>query len=207
MTARKKTSPIIIPRATWPEAEIVADPVRENELVEPRVCVRRRIPDLCGPNGEAMFVVHGAGQHISLFTGCGGMDLGVEEAGFVTVVQHEWDKFACDTLILNRPNFFRYSALIQGDIRKTPTSTILREAGLRCGEATLLTGGTPCQGFSTAGKRDAKDIRNTLVFDFLRVVRESQPRFFVMENVPGFVSMKKHDFLRSFLEIAHDAYY
>lgn len=206
-TRKKKPSSVVLARATWPEAEVIAEPVTEKKLTEPRVLIRRRVPEICGPNGEAMFVTHGAGTHVSLFTGAGGMDIGVEQAGFETVVQHEWDRTCCETLLCNRPNFFRHSALIQGDIRNTPTSMILKEGNLRVGEATLVTGGPPCQGFSTAGKRDPKDIRNTLVFEFLRVVREIQPKFFVMENVPGFVSMNKGSFVRDFLELAYHCFY
>lgn len=205
--AARKPSPIIIARAEWTEATVVCEPIKNRHLKEPTLLVRRNVQETRGQNGERVFTVEGAGQHISLFTGAGGMDLGCEQAGFVTVVQHEWEEAACDTLIANRPNYFRHSALIQGDIRETPTSMILGAANLRTGEADLLTGGPPCQGFSNAGKRDPSDIRNTLIFDFLRVVRESQPRFFVMENVPGFVSMKKNGFLRQFLETAYDAYY
>lgn len=207
MAKRKKTSRIIIARETWPEAEIIAEPERERDG-EPRVLVRRRFSGIVGPNGEDLFCVRGAGTHISLFAGCGGMDLGCEMAGFMTVCQHEWDQTACQTLLANRPRCFRHSALIQGDIRSTPTEMMLAESGLRVGEADLVTGGPPCQGFSTAGKRQVDDVRNTLVYDYLRVIRQAQPKFFVMENVPGFVSLGKGQFFRSFLEAAyHECYY
>ena len=89
----------------------------------------------------------------------------------------------------------------------TGTETILDAAGLRVGEATAVTGGPPCQGFSTSGKRDPNDDRNDLVFHFLRVVREAMPKFFIMENVPGFVSLNKHEYLKRFLETAHGGFY
>lgn len=203
---RKRARPeIVIARATWPEAEVVNETAKQAS--DPVVIVRRRQADIAGPNGEEFFVVRGAGTHISLFTGCGGMDLGCEMAGFMTCCQHELDQSACDTLLANRPRYFRHSALIQGDIRKTPTSMILGEAGLRVGECDLITGGPPCQGFSTAGKRQPDDVRNTLVFEFLRVVSEAQPKFFTMENVPGFVTMAGNSFLRDFLALAHASYY
>ena len=63
--------------------------------------------------------------------------IGLEQAGFCCVVQHEIDAMCCETLIANRPNFFRHAALIQGDIYKTPTSMLLEEAGLRVGEVAL----------------------------------------------------------------------
>jgi site-specific DNA-cytosine methylase len=192
---------------SWPEAEIVGLP--ESRAGEPRVLVRRKVPDIHGPNGEEMIMVPGAGQAISLFTGCGGMDLGLEQAGFTTVVQHEWDESCCQTLIANRPRAFRHSALIQGDICKTPTGMILREARLRVGEADLLTGGPPCQGFSTAGhrERNGPDARNNLIFQFLRVIDEAKPKFFIMENVPGLLSLKGGQYFHTFLERAYGCYY
>lgn len=193
-------------RPTWPEAEILAEPRKPKDLDEPVVLVRRRAPLILGPNGEELIRLPGP-SHISLFTGAGGMDIGVEQAGFCTLVQHEWDAAACGTLMVNRPGFFRRSALIQGDLRRTPTSMLLREAGLRVGEAHLLTGGPPCQGFSTSGRRQESDPRNTLVFEYLRVVREARPRFFVMENVPGFTDLAKGRFLREFLAEAYGCYY
>jgi site-specific DNA-cytosine methylase len=202
-------SPIIIPepaRRRWPEAEIVADPVPAKKLGKPVVLVKRRRSDLCGPSGEELIYLDGPSA-ISLFTGAGGFDIGLEQAGFVPLVQHEWETETCRTLIANRPNFFRHAALIQGDIRETPTSMILGEAGLRVGEAHLLAGGPPCQGFSFAGKRDPSDVRNTLVFEYLRVVREAMPRFFIMENVPGFCKMSKGAFMKSFLEMAYGSFY
>jgi DNA (cytosine-5)-methyltransferase 1 len=123
-------------------------------------------------------------------------------------VQHELDKEACATLIGNRPRAFRWAALIQGDIRQTPTSMLLAEGGLRVGEAHLVTGGPPCQGFSTArGRRPAFDERNDMVFQFLRVVREAQPQFFIFENVQGFTNFNKGEYLIAFLEAAYGCYY
>lgn len=202
------TSRIIIPRKTWPQAEIVSDPLKQKaiETSDPVVLVRRKTGLVLGPRNEELLYLPGH-PAISLFTGAGGIDLGLEAAGFVTLCQHEWMSAACETLIMNRPRAFRYSALIQGDIRKTPTSMILREAGLRCGEAHLLAGGPPCQGFSIAGKRSPDDPRNDLVFEYLRVVREAQPRFFLFENVQGFVSFNQGQYLKAFLEAAFGAFY
>lgn len=197
--------------ADWIEADLIAEPAKKPDA--PTVLVRRRIPEVDGPRGEQLLYLPGE-PTISLFTGAGGFDIGTEAAGFCTVVQHEWDHSACQTLIANRPRYFRHAALIQGDIRETPTSMILGEAGLRVGEPGLLIGGPPCQGFTVANKhaqRGTWDPRNDLVLEYLRVVRESQPKFFLMENVPGFVTFKgKVDgksYLETFLRAAHDAYY
>lgn len=198
----KKTIEVV---PAWDEAEVVGWP-ESKEVGEPRVLVRRKATSLDGPNGEELVYCPGM-PAISLFTGAGGFDIGMEQAGFVTMVQHEWEGMCCQTLIANRPNFFRHAALIQGDIRKTRTSMLLREAGLRVGECYILVGGPPCQGFSTAGKRRLGDERNDLVFEYLRVVREAQPRFFVMENVPGFVSFNGGKYLEEFLRTAYAGYY
>ncbi len=191
----------------WPEARVVATPKRQGGA--PELLVQRQVPDIAGPRNEEVFYLPGQ-PVISLFAGAGGMDLGVEQAGFCTLVQHEWDGYACATLIANRPRHFRHSALIQGDLRQTPTSMLLAAAGLRVGEAALLCGGPPCQGFSTANAKShsgAHDVRNDLVYEYLRVVREAKPKYFLMENVPGFVSFNKHEYLREFLRAAHDSYY
>ena len=191
-------------RKIWAEAEIIADPVKKP--TEPLVLVRRRTSGLVSPDAEEV-VFFPSQPAISTFTGVGGFDLGLEHAGFCTVVQHEFDHTCCQTLIANRPHCFRHAALIQGDIHKTPTSLLLREGGLRVGEAAIVTGGPPCQGFSTAGKRNPKDLRNTLIYQFLRVVREVQPKFFLFENVPGFVSLAGGRFFEGFLREAYAGYY
>jgi len=193
----------------WYHADLIQEPLKGKDIGDPVVLVRRRFSDILGSRDEQLIALPG-GPVISLFTGCGGMDIGVEQAGFCTVVQHEWDHAACLTLIANRPDFFSHSALIQGDLKKTPTSMLLREAGLRVGEAYIVTGGPPCQGFSTSNSNSHKnkyDARNDLVFEYLRVVRESQPKFFVFENVPGFVSFNGHEYLKAFLKTAYDCYY
>ncbi len=192
----------------WGNAVLVHEPIKK-KLEGPVVLVKRKVPDIAGPNNEQVMYLPGE-PTISLFTGAGGMDLGLEAAGFCTVVQHEWTAYACQTLIANRPRYFSYAALIQGDIRETPTSMLLEAAGLRVGEAGIVSGGPPCQGFSTANTHAGKrryDQRNDLVFEFLRVVREAQPRFFIFENVPGFTSFNKNEYIKAFLAAAYDCYY
>lgn len=192
---------------TWIESEVVALP--SSKVTEPTVLVRRRTSDLVGPHGEELVYLDGP-PAITLFTGAGGIDIGLEGAGYTVVCQVEMDKVCCETLIANRPNFFRHAALIQGDIFKTPTSLILDESGLRVGEARLIAGGPPCQGFSqlnTNARKNRKDKRNDLVFEYLRVVREGQPHFFMFENVPGFVTFNNHEYLKAFLQEAYGCYY
>lgn len=81
--------------------------------------------------------------------------------------------------------------IMQVDITKTKTSKILKKANLEVGEADILEGGFPCQGFSTAGKRMINDPRNSLYKECVRVIREALPRSFLLENVSGLVSMGK----------------
>ena len=111
-----------------------------------------------------------------LFAGCGGLAIGVEQAGFETVFLNEFDKTACQTIRLNRPQW----NLIEGDVREIDFKTAIPQ-GIE-----LLTGGFPCQSFSEIGKKlGFEDTRGTLFFDFARAIRDVQPMFFIAENVRG----------------------
>ncbi|NEO33890.1 MAG: DNA cytosine methyltransferase [Symploca sp. SIO3C6] len=132
---------------------------------------------------------------ISLFSGAFGLDLGMEEAGFKTVSVVEIDPDATKTIALNRPHL--HESALPRDIRQVTTEDILAEGGralglsrsIHPGEVDLVTGGPPCQPFSTAGKRQSvMDPRGSLFMDFIRIVNEIQPRFFLMENVRGLLS-------------------
>jgi len=127
---------------------------------------------------------------ISLFTGAMGLDLGFQMEGFDIRVTLDNNKDVIETIRLNRPSI----QLIGRDIFKVKTSEILDRARLRVGEATIVTGGPPCQPFSTAGRRlSVEEKKGQLVFQFLRVVKETQPRFFLFENVSGLLSAaRKH---------------
>lgn len=117
-----------------------------------------------------------------------GLDLGLEAAGsgLRTAVAVELNTFAVETIRLNRPEL----PVINRPIQKVKTEEILETAGLKAGEAFLVTGGPCCQSFSTAGKRESLSDkeRGGLFRHFKRVVREARPRFFVMENVKGILS-------------------
>jgi DNA (cytosine-5)-methyltransferase 1 len=122
---------------------------------------------------------------ISLFSGAMGLDLGLEKAGFQIRVAVECNRFAAETIRKNRPDI----PVIEKRIENITTEEILHVAGLRPGEATVVTGGPSCQAFSTAGQRASfSDPRGVMFREFLRVVREAQPRFYVMENVKGILS-------------------
>lgn len=123
---------------------------------------------------------------ISLFSGVGGLDFGFEAAGFETRVALDLDPVACATIRLNR-NW----PVIEGLIADIPSSSILDAAGLSAGEADVLIGGPPCQPFSKSGywaRGDASrlnDPRADTLGQYLRVLEDTLPRAFLIENVPG----------------------
>lgn len=136
---------------------------------------------------------------ISLFSGAYGLDLGLEQAGFTTVSIVEQDINAVKTVALNRP--FLQNSTIPRNIEQVTTQELLEEGGkaldlgrsLKPGEVDLVTGGPPCQPFSTAGKRGSiLDPRGSLFMDFIQIVEGIQPRFFLMENVKGLLSASLH---------------
>lgn len=123
---------------------------------------------------------------ISLFSGVGGLDFGFEAAGFETRVALDLDPVACATMRRNR-NWH----VIEGPIANTPSSSILDAAGLSVGETDVLIGGPPCQPFSKSGywvRGDAprlNDPRADTLGQYLRVLEDTLPKAFLIENVPG----------------------
>jgi DNA (cytosine-5)-methyltransferase 1 len=143
----------------------------------------------------AKTVIDGKAISISLFTGAYGLDLGLEQAGFHTITVVEKDRDAVKTIAINRP--FLQESAIPREIQNVTSQQLLEEGGrvlnlgraLQPQEVDLVTGGPPCQPFSTAGKRGSViDPRGSLFMDFIRIVKEVQPRFFLMENVKGLLS-------------------
>jgi len=124
---------------------------------------------------------------IDVFSGCGGLTLGLKRAGFNVVGAVEVDSLAADTYSANHPEVH----LWRQDIRKLTTPQILQALGLKRGDLDLLAGCPPCQGFSAMrrlnGARRVRDEQNDLVFDFLRLIRGLRPKAIMMENVPGLV--------------------
>jgi DNA (cytosine-5)-methyltransferase 1 len=116
---------------------------------------------------------------ISLFSGAGGSSLGYSMAGFRELLAVEWDDNAVETFKLNFPDVPVY----HGDIAKLSVDECLRLANVKPGELDILDGSPPCQGFSTAGKREFSDSRNQLFNEYVRLLRGLRPRVFVMENV------------------------
>lgn len=123
---------------------------------------------------------------ISTFAGGGGSLTGYLMAGYKELLAVEWDENAVATLRLNYPDLDIY----HGDIAKLSADHVLSRTGLKVGELDVLDGSPPCQGFSTAGKRDFADDRNQLFREYCRLLRAIQPKAFVMENVSGMVKGK-----------------
>ncbi len=139
---------------------------------------------------------------ISLFTGAGGMDLGLEEAGFETVISIEFNPVFRETIRLNRPSWDPVDEF-NGDVTKISSDYILKRSGLRKGEAALVVGGAPCQPFSNLGmKKGTKDARGNLFRDFIRIVRDTHPCGFIFENVEG-LTQQKH---QAVTETLNDAF-
>ena len=141
---------------------------------------------------------------ISLFTGAGGLDLGLEAAGFDTSVAVEMDADAVRTLRHNRE-----WPVLDRDIHSISTQELLETAGLREGDADLLVGGPPCQPFSKSGywargdSRRLDDPRASTLEAYLRVLRDAKPKAFLLENVSGLAYRSKSeglDLLRETVE-------
>jgi len=140
---------------------------------------------------------------IDLFAGVGGFSLGLEQAGFDVVAAVEKDPVHAITHQYNFPS----AATLCRDLSKVEPEDILQACALDVGELDLLAGGPPCQGFSTMGHRETTDARNSLVFEFLRMVEGLRPHYFVMENVEGLVQGEMGSFVGHLLESFKDAGY
>lgn len=122
---------------------------------------------------------------VDLFSGCGGLTLGLKQAGFRVLGAVEIDPLAVETYKANHKSV----KVWKQDIRKVQAVDMARRLKLRRGQLDLLAGCPPCQGFSTLttlnGHTDQDDPRNDLVLQFLRFVRAFRPKAIMMENVPG----------------------
>lgn len=112
---------------------------------------------------------------VSLFAGAGGLDVGVEMAGLNVIWANEMDNDACETYLENHPHVY----VERGDVREVKMFP----------KADVVVGGYPCQGFSLAGNRLVTDDRNYLYREFIRCIRQSEPMFFIAENVKGLLSL------------------
>ncbi len=119
---------------------------------------------------------------ISLFSGCGGLDLGFEKAGFNIPVANEFDKTIWATFKANHPA----TKLIEGDIRNIKEDDFPNDVD-------GIIGGPPCQSWSEAGSlRGIDDARGQLFYDYIRILKKVKPKFFLAENVSGMLA-NRHD--------------
>lgn len=139
--------------------------------------------------------------YLSLFSGIGGLDYGLEKAGYQNLGCIEYDHDAILNLKFNRDwNLF------EGDIREFSTNLVKRRVGLKKNELDLLVGGPPCQSYSKSSfwaegiKRGYSDKRGKLIDEYIRFVEELLPKSFLIENVPGFVYSNQNQGMKQVLK-------
>ncbi|MFZ6813781.1 DNA cytosine methyltransferase [Undibacterium sp. Rencai35W] len=134
---------------------------------------------------------------ISFFSGGGGLDLGLEAAGFETVFATDIDYHSCQTLQQGKDYcagaklpFLQSATIRQADVIHLTSKDVMQAAGIKKGEVDLMAGGPPCQAFSVFGKRlGVNDPRGLLPYEYLRLLREIEPKAFVFENVFGLLTI------------------
>lgn len=127
---------------------------------------------------------------ISLFSGCGGLDLGFERAGFEIPVANEFDPTIWETFKVNHPK----TKLIEGDIRKIKEEDFPDEID-------GIIGGPPCQSWSEAGSlRGIEDSRGKLFYEYIRILKSKQPKFFLAENVSGMLANRHSEAVKNIIE-------
>lgn len=120
---------------------------------------------------------------VELFAGAGGLSIGLEKAGINVVIANEIMPDFATTLRANHPN----TNVINDDIHKINFKDELKKLGLK--SVDVLSGGPPCQGFSTIGSKNRQDPRNSLFYEYIRAVAETNPKYTIFENVSGFKRM------------------
>lgn len=134
---------------------------------------------------------------ISLFSGAGGLDKGFHNAGFRTIAANEFDPKISPTFRANFPDV----NLIEGDIRNIPSD-------LFPNHVTGIIGGPPCQSWSEAGSlKGIEDARGQLFYEYIRILRDKQPLFFVAENVSGMLAKRHSEAVSGFMRLFDEAGY
>lgn len=130
---------------------------------------------------------------LSLFSGCGGLDLGFEQAGFQIPVANELDKKIWKTYQYNHPNTY----LLKKDIKEINHDDISM-----IGQVDGIIGGPPCQSWSIGGsRRGIEDARGQLFFDYIKLLQVFQPKFFLAENVKGMLSPRYDKIVQKILTL------
>lgn len=134
---------------------------------------------------------------ISLFSGAGGLDLGFHKAGFTTVMANEFDKKICPTFRANFPNV----ELSDKDIRNISSDEFPNDIQ-------GIIGGPPCQSWSEGGSlRGIEDARGQLFYEYIRILKDKQPLFFVAENVSGMLANRHSEAVKGFMKLFDEAGY
>ena len=134
---------------------------------------------------------------ISLFSGCGGLDLGFEYAGYGVPIANEFDKTIWETFKINHPN----TKLIEGDIRKI-------DSELFPNDIDGIIGGPPCQSWSEAGTlKGINDARGQLFFEYVRILRKVKPKFFLAENVSGMLANRHNEAVKNIITLFDESGY
>ena len=131
---------------------------------------------------------------LSLFSGAGGIDIGIRNAGFSILACVERDPFCCETLRTNISRESLNTRVIEDDIRNIDPTTLMLGLGLKTGELDLLFGGPPCQAFSQIGKRlSIQDERGMLLFEMPRFAKVFHPKVVLIEQVKGLFNAHDHE--------------
>lgn len=133
---------------------------------------------------------------VELFAGAGGLSLGLIRVGIDIVLANEIDPVFSETYSINH----RKTKIINGDIHGIDFVSEIAKLGFIPGQIGIVSGGPPCQGFSTVGSKNKKDPRNSLFYEFLRAVSEIQPEYVVFENVSGFKRLYNGEAFQILLE-------
>ena len=132
---------------------------------------------------------------LSLFSGAGGLDLGFERAGFEIIVANEYDKTIWETYEKNHK-----AKLIKKDIREILSEELPKSDG--------IIGGPPCQSWSEAGSlRGINDPRGKLFYEYIRILKDIQPKFFLAENVKGMLSKRNTEAVKDIIKEFEEAGY
>lgn len=138
---------------------------------------------------------------IDLFSGAGGLSLGFVQAGYKKLISNEIDPDASATIRKNFPNSVHFDKPIE-EISEKDLRVAIQDRVVH-----VVIGGPPCQGFSVAGRRDPKDPRNKLFYEFVRIVRFTKPWFVVLENVPGILTISGGSVSKAIIEEFEDLGY
>lgn len=138
---------------------------------------------------------------LSLFAGAGGCSLGFQKAGYQILVALELEAATVQTYQTN----FSDTICLQADIRDFDFKLLLKY--IQPGELDMLIGGPPCQGFSTAGMRFWDDPRNALLKNYIKALKILRPKWFLMENVEGLLTLKHGQYIyeaaKAFIELGY----